>query len=206
MPDNPTEPTMVGPLTPDEWMSFFYLDDHPLADQNPLPQCCANISGLRDALHDALRVGGDPDICWRSITAAWGPAIDGHLQVPITDPSVPPALRKVYDAYVAGRPAPAGLTEQGRARMMQQRPDMVRDLIESVEDWDVDTVEGRVRVVARIGGRFLGYVLDPAERTTLIRELAAAVGMPYEDVAMMVDMLRVANGLPWEPAEGARVP
>jgi len=204
--DQPDQPITIGPLTVEEWASFFYLDDHPMADENPLPPCCGNISDARDAIADALRVGGDPDVCWISIAQAW-PLVEGHLAVPIESEDVPLALRKIYKAYVEGRDISRYADAEGKARIMQQRTDLVRDILELIpENFNLDTVEGRMRAVARAGGAFVAYVYDQAERTALIRELATTVGMPYEDVAMMVDVLRLSNGLPWAPAEGARVP
>lgn len=198
---------MIGPLTATEWASLCLLDDHPRGEENPLPACCANISAFRDDLLAAMRAGGDPDICWRAIASGWD-VVESHLGVPITDPQVPATLRKIYHAYVAGRPVrDAADREQGFARMLAQNPDTVRVYLGEIHKaWDVDTGEGRIRAVQRIGGAFVAYVEDLSERTQLIRELAAVVGMEYEHVALVVDAMRCRNGLPWQPAGGARVP
>jgi hypothetical protein len=199
-----TDP-LIGPLTPTEWLSFFRLDDE-ISDTNPLPACCANVSEVRDAIFKVLRVGGDPAICWMYLTGVWH-IVEQHLGLPITDPQVPAALRKLYETYVAPHADAVGNVdrEEATARIMQQPADSLRTLMASIpEAWDVDTAEGRMRAVARLASGFLAYVYDQGERSQLARELAKAVGMAYEDVALVVDAMRCQHGLPWQPLEGAR--
>lgn len=203
--ETPDELT-IGPLTATEWATLFLPDDHPRADENPLPACCADISEVRSALLTAFRMGGDPTICWLRIAEVW-PIVLSHLGTPIDDPIVPATLRKIYYAYVCGRNLRELGRGEGKARILAQDPARVRQILATVgEAWPVDTAEGRVRAVARVGGTFVAYVADLGERSQLIRELAGAVGMSYEDVALVVDAMRCRNQLPWQPAEGARVP
>jgi hypothetical protein len=202
-----TEPAemMIGPLTPTEWMLFAVLDDED--PRNPLPACCADVSEVRDAIFDVLRAGGSPDVGWMHLTSVWH-IVESHLGLPITDERVPAPLRKLYETYVAphaDKIGERGYQAEGLARVSAIDPDRVRTLFASISEvWDVEQAEDRVRAVARLGGGFVAYVYDRDERTKLAHELASAVGMPYESVALIVDAARCTHRLPWQPLEGIR--
>jgi hypothetical protein len=199
-PARPDEPT-IGPLTATEWLSFFLLDD----DNNPLPPCCAAISEVRDAIFDVLRSGPDAPYAWLGLVPVWH-IVESHLDPPVTDPRAPAALRKLHRAYIFGHEDAHVNTKEAKARMFQQDPEQVRTFIAAIPGaWNLDTAEGRIGAAARVGGDFVAYVYDPAERSQLARELATAVAMTYEDVALLVDAARCGHHLPWQPAEGARV-
>jgi len=200
-----TDEIQIGPLTPAEWLSFLLLDG-PGSYRNPLPACCAAVSEVRDAVFATLRRGGDPETCWMRLTGVWD-VVQSHLGLPITDERVPAALRKLYETYVAPHADMIGRIDQPEsiARIAQMDPSRVRMMIAAIgEVWDVDTAEGRIHAVSRIADAFLAYVYDQGERTQLARELGKAVGMAYEDVALVVDAMRCRAGLPWQPLEGAR--
>lgn len=194
----------IGPLTASEWMTFFLINDGD--ERNPLPVCCSNLSEVRTAILAVLRNGGDPQVCGQYLAQVW-PVVEEHFG-PTSEGGepMPPILVKLYDAYVAGRPA-IDDREQAMARIMAQPPGLVRQfLVEVPKTWDLDTAEGRIRAVARLGGGFVAFVLDRDERVALVHELAKVVGMPCEDVALIVEAFRADNGLPWDPPPGIRQP
>jgi hypothetical protein len=71
--------------------------------------------------------------------------------------------------------------------------------IEAVPDmWDITTREGQLTAVARIGGRYVGYVLDPDARYDCAERLARVIGWDVAELCKAIDLLREANGLPYE--------
>lgn len=194
----------IGPLTAAEWMTFFLIDDGD--ERNPLPVCCAAVSEVRNAILDVLRAGGDPQVCGHYLAQLW-PTVEQHFGPGSgCNRPLPPALAKLHQTYVAGRPL-LDDPEQALARIMAQHPSVVRQfLVEVPKVWDLDTVEGRIRAAARLGGGFVAFVLDRDERAVLLHELAKVVGMTYEDVALIVESFRAHHGLPWDPPPDIREP
>ncbi len=179
---------MIGPLTAAEWLSFLLLDGDAI-DRNPLPPCCPDAGLARAAVFEVLRAGADPGRCGTQLRYVW-PIVEDHIGVPITDPAVPAVLRKLFAAYVADRPIPTRVEyEHALTRAAVQNPDQARAFITAIPAaWNVDSSEGRVYAVARVGAAFVAAVPDPADRGRLVGELADTVGMTGEDVALIVDV------------------
>jgi hypothetical protein len=184
-------PITVGPLTGDEWASFALADD----DRNPMPACCGNLSDVRDAIFDTLRAGGDPDLCWPRLASVWH-LVEGHDGGDPDGPSGHPTMRKLYDAYVAGRKRPD--RDEGYAHLLARKAVDVQPYVDAVpEVWDVTTREGRLRALARIGDT-AGYILKPEERYLVAAHLARKIGVLEVDVCLVIDVLRLVNRLPYD--------
>lgn len=193
MPDVKPGGLMIGPLTAEEWVSFALPGDD---ERNPLPSGCGDVSEVRDAVFAALRMGGDPIICWRSIAAVWD-IVEGHLVDGIEHPDVPAALRKLYNAYVAGRIRPD--RSEGYAHLFERKAHEIQQFVDAAPDaWDLDTREGRMRALTRLGGAFVGFVLHPTERYAMVKKLAEVVGFEPQEVCFAVDVLRLHQDLPYE--------
>lgn len=189
----------VGPLTASEWVSFALLDDGD-DDRNPLPVCCANISEVRDAIFDVLRAGAGPS-SWRRLASVWQ-YIEDDLGADPNNWSLP--LRKLHQTFLAGRDWRSVPAHDGFAHLFARSTDEVREFLDMApEGWDLGTFEGRQRALARLGGRFVGYVLDPDERWEMVRRLATTLGMDASEVAAVVDVLRLDKGLPFQPTDPA---
>lgn len=185
----------IGPLTGNEWASFALPDDD---ERNPLPPCCGNLSEARDAIFMAFRVGGDPAVCWRTVAANWC-YVEQHLGTFDKQETPWPApLVKLYETYVQGRTRPD--PDEGFAHLLARDPGTVLRLIDAApEAWDLDSDEDKRRCLARLGGAFVGYVLDADHRWDLTQKLAAMLGKDAEQVADVIDVLRLSNNLPDDP-------
>lgn len=184
-----TTTTLIGPLTPEEWTSFALGDD----ERNPLPPCCSEISEVREAIFDTLAVGGNPLLAWHGIASVWE-IVEGHSPV-----GEHPTLRKLHDAYVAGHERPSRQESFARLRartLADTQPYL--DLIG--ETFDVTGREGRVQALNRVGGLWVSYILDPADRVPAVRRLAELVGLDVDTVALVLDVQRAGHYLPYEPS------
>jgi hypothetical protein len=189
------EPIKIGPLTGDEWASLALGDDL----RNPLPPCCPNLSEARDALFAVMRAGGDPDLYWRSVAEVW-PDVESHLGA--DDVAADPILSKLHAAYVAGRPA-VKRDGESLARILARDPAHVKVFLEVLTGpdapWDLETRQGQIEAAAHVGGKFVGYVLDPNERFTFAGELAVILGWDDAELCVLIDVLRARENLPYEP-------
>lgn len=193
-----TAPITIGPLTPEEWASLFLVNGEDGQDErNPLPECCGNIAAIRDAFADVLRIGGSPDLGALRLVPVWE---DIYYCMDREDVMANPVLRKLYDAYVAGRdpiPDDAEAYEQFRARPLDQ----VKQLLDTVDAPDslfrLDTREGRMHALVRMAGAFVAFVVDDNERQEAAFILAKKLGMSPERVCLVVDVMRQDNRLPF---------
>src|ERR1044072_6365630 len=201
MTDNPSagggspQEIMIGPLTASEWASFALPGDDP---RNPLPPCCANLSEARDAIFGVFLAGGDVERCWRSLAADWH-YVEEHVGMrERQERPGPAALVKLYRTYVAGRERPHA--DDGFARLMARAAADVEPFLAEVPNaWDMDDPEQKMRAVARMASAYVMYVFDPDERHRMAGRLAYLVGMPAEKVCFLIDGLRLARGMPYEP-------
>lgn len=189
-------PIQLGPLTANEWGTLFLLGDD---ERNPLPVCCGNISMIRDAFADVLRVGGDPQLGWLRIAPIWE---DIYYCYDREEVMANPVLRKLYDAYVAGREIPekdGEAYERFRATTLEH----VRMLLDTVDGPDslfqLDTRAGRMHALVRMAGTFVAYLVDDNERQEAALILAEKIGMDGDAVCFAVDVLRQRNDLPHRP-------
>jgi hypothetical protein len=193
---SPVEPLMLGPLTADEWASLFLPGDD---DRNPLPPCCGNISEVRDALADVMRMGGDPELGWLRIAPVWD-YVAGCFDR--EDVLGNPVLSKIYRAYVEDREVPerdGEAYEQFRALTFKY----VTQLLDTVDApntlFDLETAAGRQRALVRMAGVFLAFLVDDDQRQEAAIRLAEKVRMDPDYVCAVVDVMRQDRGLPYRP-------
>lgn len=192
-----TEPIRIGPLTPEEWASLFLVNGEYQDERNPLPECCGNIAEIRNAFTDVLRIGGDPQLGALRLAPVWE---DIYYCLDRDEVLANPVLRKLHDAYVAGRapiPDDAEAYEQFRAKPFDQ----VKTFLDTVDAPDslfrLDTREGRMHALTRMAGAFVAYVVDDDERQEAAFILAEKLGMSPERVCLVVDVMRQDNRLPF---------
>ncbi len=193
-----TDPIVIGPLTAEEWASLFLVNGEDGDDErNPLPACCGPISNVRGALADVLRIGGLTELGQLRLAPVWD---DIYGCLDRDEVMANPVLRKLYDAYVAGRdpvPDDAEAYEQFRAKPLDQ----VKQMLDTVDHPDslfqLDTREGRMHALVRMAGAFVAYVVDDDERQEAAFILAEKLGMDPVRVCLVVDVLRQDNRLPF---------
>lgn len=191
----PGGPLMLGPLTAEEWGSLFLTDD----DRNPLPICCGNLSEVRDALADVLRVGGDPVLGWLRIAPVWD-YVAGCFDREYVLSN--PTLTKIYKAYVEDREVPerdGEAYEQFRA-MTAKTVTQFLDTVDAPDTlFDLDTRAGRHHALVRMAGAFVAFLVDDDQRQEAAYRLAQKLGMDSYLVCFTVDVLRQQHGLPYRP-------
>lgn len=195
----PPAPIMLGPLTAEEWGSLFALTD----DRNPLPICCANLSEVRDALADVLRMGGAPETGWLRIAPVWD-YVDECLGRSYVLGN--PVLSKIYDAYVADREIPekdGEAYERFRAMTLEQVK-MYLDTVDAPDTlFDLTTRPGRIHALNRMAGAFIAFIVDDDERQEAAFRLAEKVGLDPGLACFAVDLSRQDHGLPHRPTHQA---
>lgn len=194
--NQPDSPITIGPLTAEEWASLFLPGDD---DRNPLPPCCGNISDVRSALADVMRMGGDTRLGALRLVPVWDyvdQCLGGEYVL------AQPVMRKLYDTYICDQEIPERFDEayeQFRALTAEQVSKYLHTVTGPGSLFDLDTPAGRMHALVRMAGAFVAFLVDDTERQEAAEILALEVGVTEEMACFAVDVLRQEHGLPHRP-------
>lgn len=179
-----TEQDLIGPLTAAEWAQFRLQD----ADDQVLPPCCGEVSDLRDAIFDLLRMGGD-EMYGAHLRSIWDIVDANGL-------GDHPLFQKLHAYYVAGRSA--GPSDARMAEFLTADPGLAEGLLKAApEAWDLKDPVAVRTALGRLTGKMYATP-DKATRDGYMREIVRLTGFSDDQVRLVFDAFRGNVNLPIE--------